>query len=85
MSQFEFVFNVSKAYPHLFKHNEVMIHEVACFINKAVAIAINSLNDAFGTFLAHLFSNSFDAFYKQTGGVRPFGHFGTTLRYECGQ
>ena len=82
MAQEQFVLHIFEGYTHLFEHYKIVIHQVASLVDEALAIAINGLDDAFGTLLTHLFGNGLYALDEQTCGVGAFGHLGMAATHK---
>lgn len=59
MAQEQLVLHLVEGYTHLFEHYKIVIHQVASLVDEALAIAINGLDDAFGTLLTHLLVMAF--------------------------
>ena len=82
MAQEQLALHFVEGYTHLFEHYKIVIHQVASLVDEALAIAINGLDDAFGTLLTHLFGNGLYALDKQTCGVGAFGHLGMAAMHK---
>ena len=78
----EFAFDGGEGDGHLLEEDEVVVHEVGGFVDKAVAVAVDGFDAGFDGFFAYFLGDFFYPFDEEACGVGVLGHLGVTARDE---
>ena len=72
----QFIVDVLQRNAHLDHQHHNVIGKIGNFVNGFLFVVSLTRNDDFGTFLAHLFKDLVNAFFKEIGGIGTFLFFG---------
>ena len=81
----KFFLDVGEGDAHLFQEDQIVIHDVAGFVEESLAVACDGFYYALAAFLAEFLGDCLRALYEEFGGIGSFRHIGVTVLDEAGK